>query len=111
MMKGQLLTAVLLCCLDVSAQIISRAEYFFDADPGKGNGTFLSVTQGTTINQLHTVNLGSLPQGAHTFNYRVVDSNGRWSHVVSRTFFIITPVTFTHATGVRHAEYFFDNDP
>jgi gliding motility-associated-like protein len=100
-----------LYCLSATAQVISRAEYFFDSDPGKGNGNSLSLTQGATINQQHTISLGSLTSGAHTFNYRIVDSNGHWSQFVSRTFFIITPVTFINATGVRHVEYFFDTDP
>ncbi len=110
-MRALLLVCGILCCLGADAQVISRAEYFFDTDPGKGNGTSLSLTQGAAINQQHTISVGALATGAHTFNYRVVDSNGHWSQFVSRTFFIITPVTFTNATSVRHAEYFFDSDP
>ena len=28
---------------------IEEAEYFFDSDPGQGNGTSLSITAGATI--------------------------------------------------------------
>ncbi|GHM99755.1 hypothetical protein WSM22_12450 [Cytophagales bacterium WSM2-2] len=92
-------------------QTIKRAEYFFDTDPGKGSGTSLSVTQGSSINALHTVSIASLGNGPHTFSYRVLDSNGAWSHVATRTFFIITPVVFVNASSIKKAEYFFDHDP
>ncbi|MBS1680875.1 MAG: gliding motility-associated C-terminal domain-containing protein [Bacteroidetes bacterium] len=100
---------ILLTC--ARAQTITRAEYFFDTDPGKGNGTSVSVVAGSSIDQTYNVSISSLTEGYHTFSYRVLDSNGHWSLVATRTFFIVTPVVFATATTIKRAEYFFDTDP
>ena len=34
---------------------ITEAEYFFDTDPGVGNGTALSVANGNTIDESFTI--------------------------------------------------------
>ena len=93
------------------AQTIKRGEYFFDADPGTGQGTPIGVTPGTTINQTLLFNVNSLTMGVHTFNFRVIDSNEHWSLFASRTFYIVSASTTTPATLLTHAEYFFDADP
>ncbi|MBS1559419.1 MAG: gliding motility-associated C-terminal domain-containing protein [Bacteroidetes bacterium] len=93
------------------AQILKRAEYFFDTDPGKGNGTSLSITQAASINQTFNLNINSLATGVHTLNIRFLDSNGHWSLFATRTFFIVNLPTVVSATTIKRAEYFFDTDP
>jgi len=94
-----------------SAQVLTRAEYFFDTDPGKGNGTSLSITQAASVTETFSINVNSLSVGIHTFNIRFVDSNGHWSLFSQRTFFIVNASVVITATSIKRAEYFFDTDP
>ncbi|HTH56905.1 MAG TPA: gliding motility-associated C-terminal domain-containing protein [Cyclobacteriaceae bacterium] len=107
----RLVIAFLLVVSNAVGQTIKRAEYYFDTDPGKGNGTSISVAQGASINETHSVSVSSLSNGPHSFSMRVLDSNGTWSQSSTRTFFIVTPVITVNASTIKKAEYFFDNDP
>ncbi len=98
-------------CANAFGQTLKRAEYFFDSDPGKGNGTSLSITQAASSNQTFNINISSLSAGTHTFNIRFVDSNGHWSLFDSRTFFVLTSTAALTASTIKKVEYFFDNDP
>lgn len=67
-----------------SAQItnntIVAAEYFIDTDPGVGNATALTVTQGATVDE--TLNIAipnDLSAGDHVLHIRVQSINGNWS--------------------------------
>lgn len=61
------------------AAVVS-GEYFFDTDPGAGNGQpFTFTTPGTTVNQvLNLVTPVGLGQGAHVLVMRVKDANNIW---------------------------------
>lgn len=64
----------------VDATNIVAAEYFFDADPGVGNATALSVTTpGAIVTQTVDIPEPSLTLGMHFFAIRVKDANGIWS--------------------------------
>jgi gliding motility-associated-like protein len=107
---------LLLCHCGAQAQItISRAEYFFDGDPGTGNGTSLTVTPGSSINQTYSISVASLSNGFHTLSYRVLrDSVGkkfRWSLAATRLFYIVSTPAVATASNIKKAEYFFDSDP
>jgi hypothetical protein len=93
-----------------SIPTITAAEYFFDTDPGNGNGTSLSVTVGSTINLEPEINLTGLPAGTHILFVRARDSNGRWSLMEGRTF-LVQPTPVTLNAVPTQAEYFFDTDP
>jgi len=95
----------------VPATKITRTEYFFDADPGEGNGTSITITQGATINQNTVVPITSLTPGFHNLNFRSHDDKGIWSHFATRTFYIVPPINSNSSTTISKAEYFFDNDP
>src|SRR5579859_982162 len=110
-MKLPGLIFLLLLSVPAFGQTLTRAEYFFDNDPGKGNGTSLSITQAASINQTFSINISSLSAGTHTFNIRFVDSNGHWSLFGSRTFFVLNATASLNASTLKKAEYFFDNDP
>ncbi|MBL0310065.1 MAG: T9SS type A sorting domain-containing protein [Bacteroidetes bacterium] len=59
---------------------IVKMEYFFDNDPGFGNGFDIPVTPTTDINNLAVpANLNSLAPGIHAFHIRSRDALGRWS--------------------------------
>ena len=102
---------VLLCLLGVfttNAQQITEAEYFFDTDPGVGNGINIPLTPGNSIDMTATADLSALGMGYHSILVRVKDENGVWSVGKFKTIFIKPEAK----TGqIIAAEYFFDDDP
>lgn len=86
-------------------------EYFFDADPGFGNGTPFSFTPGNTVN-IPSLNasIGSLSPGFHFISFRFRDDRGRWTHASAHSFYVIPPVTTDPATNITRLEYFFNTD-
>jgi invasion protein IalB len=84
---------------------LTQAEYFRGVDPGRGKGTPITITQGTTTNlNLPTLSL----QKGQKLSIRVKDAENRWS----------TPTTITYSGvgGKRSAlltytEYFIGTDP
>lgn len=101
-----------LTSVSASAQTITRAEYFYDNDPGVGNATALSITPSASINQTYSLSTSSLATGFHTFNARVRDNTGKWSLFTTRTFYIIAnPFILSPSTNITKAEYFYDTDP
>lgn len=90
---------------------VTKVEYFFDADPGQGNGTNVPVTATASLNQNIVVPITSLSNGFHNLNFRVRDDKGKWSHFATRTFYIVPPLTNDAGTAITKAEYFIDNDP
>ncbi len=104
--------ALMVCTpsIPMFAQVINRAEYFIDTDPGNGNGTAVSVsTPSANVNFSFNVNTTALSAGFHILGFRVKQNNGTWSHPTHSLFYITTvPVT---ATNLVSAEYFFDADP
>lgn len=102
---------VLEVLLQTPSSAVTRAEYFVDDDPGVGNGTAFTVTPGASINPTVVYDVSALSPGFHTFNARVQDNLGRWSHAAIRTFYVLDGATFPVSSSIRRAEYFFDNDP
>ena len=96
---------------------VNQAEYFWDTDPGTGNGTILLAFDGnysSTIEDLfkNGIAVSSLPLGAHSFQVRVQGLDGTWSTLFKQTIFIeATPTLVTRTIKVTQAEYFWDTDP
>ncbi|MBK8699273.1 MAG: hypothetical protein IPN29_06875 [Saprospiraceae bacterium] len=89
---------------------ISAAEYFFDADPGVGNGVQITISPaGQTVNASVSIPL-SLPAGFHNLSLRTRDLNGRWSMYERRNFYILEAPA-ANVADISAAEYFFDADP
>ncbi|MBK8700651.1 MAG: PKD domain-containing protein [Saprospiraceae bacterium] len=77
--------------LDTVQNYLVEAEYFFNTDPGEGNGEQTWLPIGSNINIARTFNINVLPQGAHKVCFRVKQFNGEWSSVRSIDFTITTP--------------------
>ena len=94
-------------------QVVNRAEYFIDADPGHGNGTAVTVsTPGTSVNFNFTIPTTSLSTGFHVTGFRSRSSvTGFWSHAMYQAFYIVPPITNLPSTNLTRAEYFIDTDP
>ena len=91
------------------AQIVNNAEYFFDNDPGPGNGTPISIsTPGVSVSFPAQIPINLSP-GFHWLGIRVKDSDGKWSLFQRRDFYVSQPGT--DLPIITKAEYFFDNDP
>lgn len=82
----------------------SFVEYFFDTDPGYGNGFVIKdVEKGT--NRL-VIDLGDLPTGAHVLYVRSRDEARQWSVTICRPFYVC------RSAELSAIEYFFDDkDP
>ncbi|MEP6675580.1 MAG: T9SS type A sorting domain-containing protein [Ferruginibacter sp.] len=93
----------------IAAADISAAEYFFDADPGTGNGSPLNIgTPGAIVN-FTAIIPASLPGGFHFLAVRTKSTDGNWSLFEERGFYIST--SSADVAGILAAEYFFDADP
>lgn len=64
----------------VDMTAVTAAEYFFDTDPGVGNGTALTVNiPGNIVNQTFLIPVpASMSAGDHMLSIRVRDVNGIW---------------------------------
>lgn len=96
--------AFLLCAGTAKAQNITSGEYFFDTDPGVGNGQVLNTgTAADSISAGATISTSGLGTGYHMLYVRTLSDLGTWSLQAARRLCIKTPIT--------NAEYFFDTDP
>lgn len=93
----------------VNSTDVTAAEYFFDTDPGPGNGTSLPVTAGNTVSFPSVIPLGSLPAGFHFLAVRTKDASGSWGLFETRGFYI--SASFSNAPEIVAAEYYYNTDP
>lgn len=92
--------------LTTTANIV-EVRYYVDIDPGFGNGTLIPITIAPNINTITTANTSTLPAGHHTLHVRLLDSDGVWSEIESRSFYI-DAFSAGLITGI---EYFYNIDP
>jgi len=94
--------ALALLCVPVSAQIVSRAEYYIDVDPGEGNGTPVQASDGSfnsaTEKLSQTVSTAGLLPGWHYLYVRARDDAGNWGSPI-RTMFEIREAARTIQTA------------
>ncbi len=90
---------------------LAEGEYFFDNDPGIGNGTSFSISKTEGMNEVMNFSTLNLSAGFHQLSVRFKDDLGKWSNAESRTFYMISPTIKTEATNIVEAEYFMGNDP
>lgn len=98
-----------------SAQLssLSQAEYFWDTDPGEGNGTAITAVDGNfnSIFEKIAVNgLNAPSAGLHKFSVRVKDNLGVWGPVFTNTIIVESTPT-PNPLALTQAEYFWDTDP
>ena len=90
--------------------IISSAEYYFDSDPGFGNGIPLTIgSGGSTVNFIANISTGVLTPGFHNLYIRTKDGAGTGGLFESRSFYISAHAGIV--TDIIAAEYFYDTDP
>lgn len=91
---------------------IVGTEYFFDEDPGKGNGKFTPVKGNDTIQSVKTnaakldIDVENIDPGYHSLSVRAMNSDKTWSEAITSPFvYLKTPEV------PKRAEYYFDHDP
>ena len=96
-----------------SAQSIDSAEYFFDVDPGVGNGSSIAIISGDTISDTSYIKTSGLSIGFHNLFVRVKDSNEVWSLYEGGSFYIYDTIARATPSSypIASAEYFYDTDP
>ena len=94
------------------ATSITAAEYFFNTDPGFGNGSAITIDSNTGIaNQTVALPVGSTLTGFNTLYIRAQDDLGVWSLYDTRVFYITNEEAGAGASNIAAAEYFFNTDP
>lgn len=85
-----------------------KGEYFFDNDPGFGNGSSIAITDLTDsiILQNFTAVTSALSEGYHKLYGRLLDNEGHWGLTFRRN----VDIYKSSNTSVTNAEYFFDSD-
>ena len=102
-----ILLAVSLIC---NSQKVKLAEYFFDTDPGLGNGIHINITYPTYDSVLNIdIDVSSLDKGYHTLYIRMQSDSALWSMTMAQLFYTFQK-TFVKK-NVADAEYFIDTDP
>jgi gliding motility-associated-like protein len=92
------------------AQPINRVEYFWDTDPGPGNGTALVFAPATSLTLSPTIPLTSVAEGLHILYFRS-RSAGKWSLPLARAVWVQRGAQIASASFITHLEYFIDTDP
>ncbi len=92
----------------VSGNAFVQAEYFFDTDPGLGNGQSIALTGNTDSSSFagNVSTVGLLP-GYHTLHIRAKNVQGLWSNYETRKI----KVNVSGGSSIVEAEYFYDTDP
>ena len=93
---------------------IVQLEYFYDSDPGFGNGTYISVTADSITDTDFDIDVSGLSPGFHTVYFRAKDANGIWSHTFysMQKVFIEGPASVPGTiSDITAIEYYFDTDP
>jgi hypothetical protein len=100
----------MLCyCSLAQSQSLKKIEYFFDTDPGVGNGISISLTNAAVIDSTFKFDVSSIANGLHTIYVRLQDNNLNWSLNYSASFMKTSGTD--GVTAIKRLEYFFDTDP
>ena len=89
---------------------IDGAEYYFDTDPGLGNGIPISIGPNQLIDENTAIVTSALSEGNYRAFIRVKNSNGFWSYY-DRVTFSVVPLADFNLADINAVEYFFDQDP
>jgi hypothetical protein len=85
---------------------IEEAEYFWDTDPGVGNGTSIDINSSASIVGQVSIS-DNMSEGIHYLHIRVRDSQNVWSHY-NRLMVIFQDNSLKEIVAM---EYFWDTDP
>lgn len=93
----------------LEAQHIVQIEYFFDQDPGYGNGQTLEFTSVSDVSLSVHIPVDELSNGFHTVNFRAKDQTGTWGQTFAKPF-LKEVVQKDMLPDIVEMEYFIDNN-
>ncbi|MBN8706341.1 MAG: T9SS type A sorting domain-containing protein [Bacteroidetes bacterium] len=93
-----------------STDHIEIVEFFFDSDPGLGQGETIPVSQSSRLSDSILVDLSGIPNGIHNLGIRVKTSSDSWSFTTHRSF-IKQGIQNDNLGVISGIEYFFGDDP
>lgn len=86
---------------------VVELEYFLGNDPGIGKAITLGVSSGNIISGTYVLPLSDLPVGFNRIGVRAKDVQGRFSHTLLHSFYLLAP----NSNDITGVEYFIDIDP
>ncbi|MEI6820575.1 MAG: hypothetical protein WCL51_01475 [Bacteroidota bacterium] len=89
---------------------ITQLEYFFDTEPGYGNGIKLTTVFADTISTNFNIPLQNTNEKFHILYTRTKDDQGQWSTTQNMPFHL-TQLAPSTGINISQLEYFFDTDP
>ena len=89
---------------------IVKCEFFWDTDPGMGNGIGVNLSGGNDIQANVNFLAGTLPAGLHYLGTRVQIHQGQWSPTFYNPVLIVSSNTIGNVNELSFIEYFIDND-
>ncbi len=93
---------------------IIAAEYFFNTDPGVGQGQSLNISAGNEVRYFTGVSVAGLDVGYHNLVIRTKDTYNKWSIAHAERIYVYDPApVYVPAISppIVAAEYFIDIDP
>ncbi|HRD53151.1 MAG TPA: hypothetical protein PKY96_10950 [Flavobacteriales bacterium] len=93
---------------------VTQAEFFWDTDPGEGNGTPMIAFDGSFNDALEAISLetNAMPsEGVHVLHVRAKDVNSAWSAPFRVVVEVLGGVVTFPDIRVTAAEYFVNDDP
>lgn len=91
---------------------VQQGEFFFDSDPGEGNGAVLTAFNGAWDEALEQ-GLGDVPTpevGDHLLFVRMRGADGQWSNEYKTVLHVSAPLP-ARPVAVQSGEYYWDVDP
>lgn len=89
---------------------IAGAEYWFDIDPGFGNGTALTISGNPSeVTENFVIPLGSLEPGFHKLGIRTQNTDGTWSLYDKKVFYIFDSEDFD-ISPLSELEFLYDEE-
>lgn len=91
---------------------IQLGEFFFDTDPGEGNGTVLAAFNGAWDEAIEQgiADAPSPIQGDHLLHVRMQGADGTWSNAYKAVVHVSAPLS-ARPVAVQSGEYYWDTDP
>lgn len=114
LIRNLLLALVFPASIVAMGQGVTAAEYFWDNDPGTGNGTAMQAVDGGFGQAVEAVLLESnaLPAvGPHTLGIRVRDAQNNWGPLFTTVIVVDPSIVTAPNIKVTSAEFFWNTDP
>lgn len=90
---------------------ITGVEYFFNDDPGVGNGTGFIFIPEHQVTMSKMIDMSTLETGLHRLHVRVQDGHGNWGIVQTKPVLVQKTAKDAALPNITAIEYFFDIDP